>query len=157
MKEWELCASCVFWIRFRPGKAGGSEGLASCDCKFIPSLCNVNRRVCACTSDSVCETQGKGSGCVVRDFKGANPTFLYLSCLILETGLYLHPPRAPRCFPPFDNINVSQPWKRGGTLSLIRQHEPKAKGHYMSRNLVWVGLRLHCQYLWRSKAHPAHR
>lgn len=88
----------VCWIRFSPGRVGGSVsvGLASCDCKSIPLLCNVYMCVCTCVCEREEERDPEIRVCR-QNFKEAHQTLFSLSCLILETGLNPQSPPFSKC------------------------------------------------------------
>lgn len=82
----------VSWIRFRPGRIGGpvSVGLASCDCKSIPLLCNG----CICLCVYVWGRKGSGDKGVSKFLRSRSNLTMFVFpalCFIRDRLLLISP------------------------------------------------------------------
>lgn len=143
MREWAHCASPL--VSFG---SGSDRGRPVVQRDWLPVIVNLSPHsaMWACVCVCVCEAQRKGSGCVIRNFKGANQTFAFsLMSYIRDRPLSPDPPppprrTQPRWFPPSEKLKpITSSEKRQQSFTIIHWHVPKAKGALWEPK-TWAGL-----------------
>lgn len=107
-------SASVCWIRFRPGRVGGSVsvGLASCDCKSIPLLCNGCARLFVRLSMCVLERGRERERSGVQGFCHENKiklstVLLSVSLSFLLVGVVLFHSKTRYCLSHLDRVSMN--------------------------------------------------
>lgn len=131
MREWAHCASPL--VSFG---SGSDRGRPVVQRDWLPVIVNLSPHSAMWACVCACVAQRKGSGCVVRNFKGTNWTFAFS----LVSYMRDRPLSLSRWFPPFEKLKpMTSIEKRQQSFTIMHWHEPKAKRALCEPN-TWAGL-----------------